>query len=114
MRRYSDNHLTVDFGAQTVLLNSEQLVFTRKEFELLAVLVRNAGEVLRRDDLMQCVWGYSKEARTRTLDVHIRHLRRKLGGYGDQYIETIFGVGYRFQPLRPRPLDHLMLLPATA
>ena len=44
------------------------------------------------------VWGYSTEIRTRTLDVHVRRLRKKLGGYADQYIETIFGVGYRFQP----------------
>ena len=44
------------------------------------------------------VWGYSTEIRTRTLDVHIRHLRKKLGAYADVYIETVFGVGHRFQP----------------
>jgi DNA-binding response OmpR family regulator len=51
-----------------------------------------------REVLLQDIWGYSREIRTRTLDVHIRRLRKKLGQYGDKYIETIFGVGYRFQP----------------
>jgi DNA-binding response OmpR family regulator len=46
------------------------------------------------------VWGYTNEIRTRTLDVHVRRLRKKLGSYAEQYIETIFGIGYRFQPFR--------------
>ena len=114
MRRFYDGHLTVDFATQAAMMDSEPLVLTRKEFELLAALVQNAGEVVRRDELMQGVWGYSKETRTRTLDVHIRHLRRKLGTVGDRYIETIFGVGYRFQPGRPARPVTLTMLPATA
>ena len=56
--------------------------------------------------LLARVWGYHPDARTRTLDVHIRRLRRKLGAYGDRYIETVFGVGYRFQRYRvPRPFQ---------
>ena len=61
------------------------------------------------------LWGYSAEIRTRTLDVHVRRLRKKLGGYADQYIETIFGIGYRFQPFHaPRFFSHHVVKPAIA
>jgi DNA-binding response OmpR family regulator len=71
---------------------------TRKEYDLLALLVRHAGEIIPREALLMQVWGYGAEIRTRTLDVHVRRLRKKLGCYADRYIETIFGIGYRFQP----------------
>jgi DNA-binding response OmpR family regulator len=74
------------------------LELTRKEYELLMLLVENAGEVVRREVLLMRVWGCGAGIRTRTLDVHIRKLRKHLGAYSDQYIETIFGIGYRFQP----------------
>jgi DNA-binding response OmpR family regulator len=73
---------------------------TRKDYDLLAVLVQNAGDIVPREALLMRVWGYSNQIRTRTLDVHIRRLRKKLGDYAEQYIETIFGIGYRFQPYR--------------
>jgi two-component system, OmpR family, alkaline phosphatase synthesis response regulator PhoP len=60
--------------------------------------VRNAGKIIPRQVVLMCVWGYSNETRTRTLDVHVLRLRKKLGAYSKQYIETIFGIGYRFQP----------------
>ena len=101
---YQDEHLAFDFQKGSVSLDAQPMVLTRKEQELLALLVQNAGEIVPRDVLLMRVWGYSREIRTRTLDVHIRRLRKKLGRYGDQYIETIFGVGYRFQRYRePRP-----------
>ncbi len=75
-------------------------MLTRKEYELLALLVENAGEIIPRETLLMRVWGYSNEIRTRTLDVHVRRLRKKLGAYSKQYVETIFGIGYRFQPFR--------------
>jgi DNA-binding response OmpR family regulator len=53
--------------------------------------------------MLMRVWGYSTEIRTRTLDVHIRHLRKKLGVYADVYIETVFGIGHRFQPFDSAP-----------
>jgi DNA-binding response OmpR family regulator len=76
------------------------MVLTRKEYELLAMLAANEGESVPREVLLLRVWGYGREIRTRTLDVHIRRLRKKLGPYGDRYIQTIFGTGYRFQRYR--------------
>jgi DNA-binding response OmpR family regulator len=95
---YRDEHLSIDFSQQTAVVDAQRLVLTRKEYDLLALLVQHAGEIIPRDALLYRVWGYSPEIRTRTLDVHIRRLRKKLGAYADQYIETIFGIGYRFQP----------------
>ena len=97
---YRDEHLEVDFERASVSLDSRTMTLTRKEYELLALLAANAGEIVPRDVLLMKVWGYSREIRTRTLDVHIRRLRKKLGVYGERYIETIFGTGYRFQRFR--------------
>ena len=101
---YRDAHLEVDFEHRMARLDLQPVPLTRKEYDLLAVLVTNAGEIVRRDALLFRVWGYSREVRTRTLDVHIRRVRKKLGAYSDEYIETIFGVGYRFQPYRVKTL----------
>ncbi len=95
---YRDEHLSIDFDQQLAILDSERITLTRKEYDLLALLVQHAGEIIPREALLLRVWGYGAEIRTRTLDVHVRRLRKKLGGYADQYIETIFGIGYRFQP----------------
>lgn len=103
---YRDEHLDFDFHNAMARLDTRPLVLTRKESELLALLVENSGEIVPREVLLFRVWGYGPDIRTRTLDVHIRRLRKKLGTFGDQYIETIFGVGYRFQPYRePRPFS---------
>jgi len=114
---YRDEHCVVDFSNNGVFVDACPLVLTRKEFELLAMLVQNVGQIVPRDVLLRQVWGYGPDIRTRTLDVHVRRLRKKLGDYGDTYIETIFGVGYRFQPYRePKVLQlfegHLMPLSA--
>ena len=68
---------------------------TRKEFALLEQLIRNIGRVATRQQLLDNVWGYSYFGDTRTLDVHIRRLRQKMGECSDR-IETVVGVGYRF------------------
>jgi DNA-binding response OmpR family regulator len=115
MMPYGDEHLAVDFAQQVVALDSERLTLTRKEYELLALLVQHAGEIIPREALLMQVWGYSSEIRTRTLDVHIRRLRKKLGGFAGQYIETIFGIGYRFQPFHaPRFYPAHAAIPALA
>ncbi len=95
---YRDSHCVVDFDHHATWLDDHQVRLTRKEFELLAELVSSAGETVPRDSLLLNVWGYGPQIRTRTLDVHIRRLRRKLGIYGERQIETAFGIGYRFQP----------------
>lgn len=96
--RYQDNHLTVDFEREVAYLDGAPMKLTHKAYSLLVFLVRQPGELVTRDTLLMLVWGYSSEIRTRTLNVHIRRLRKSLGCYGTTYIETIFGIGYRFQP----------------
>jgi DNA-binding response OmpR family regulator len=91
------------------------MTLTRKEYDLLALLVQHAGEIIPREALLMRVWGYGAEIRTRTLDVHVRRLRKKLGGFAEQYIETIFGIGYRFQPFHaPRFFQTTLSKPAIA
>jgi len=102
--RYQDAHLDLDFEHKIARLDTRPLGLTRKEYDLLALLIQNAGEVVAREILLFRVWGYTNQIRTRTLDVHIRRLRKKLGEHAGTYIETIFGVGYRFQPFRASKL----------
>src|SRR2546427_591945 len=86
--RYQDPHLEVDFGCASASLDARRMVLTRKEYELLSLLVQNAGEIIPREALLWRIWGYSTQIRTRTLDVHIRRLRKKLGGYSEQLIRS--------------------------
>ena len=112
---YRDEHLSIDYDQQIATLDSERMTLTRKEYDLLALLVQHAGEIIPREALLMRVWSYGSEIRTSTLDVHVRRLRKKLGGYADQYIETIFGIGYRFQPFHaPRFFQSTAGKPAIA
>ncbi len=79
-----------------VLVEGAETELTLKEFELLQLLMENPGRVLSRDVMLERVWGYSYEGETRTVDVHVRTLRQKLGAAGDA-IETVRGVGYRMK-----------------
>ena len=93
--RYEDDHMTVDFDDMRVSCGGKDVKLTRKEFALLEHLIKNIGRVSTRQHLLDNVWGYSYFGDTRTLDVHIRRLRQKLGDCGNA-IETVVGVGYRF------------------
>jgi len=106
LQAYRDEHLSFDFDQQVAILDGRRMTLTRKEHDLLALLVQHAGQIVPREALLSQVWGYGPAIRTRTLDVHVRRLRKKLGAYADRYIETIFGIGYRFQPFHaPRYLQ---------
>ncbi len=95
LERYEDGELSINFADMRVECCGSDIKLTRKEFSLLAHLVRNSGRVATRQQLLDSVWGYSYFGDTRTLDVHIRRLRQKLGECGN-CIETVVGVGYRF------------------
>jgi two-component system, OmpR family, alkaline phosphatase synthesis response regulator PhoP len=95
VQRYEDDKLSIDFEDMRVLCSGEEVRLTRKEFALLTNLAKNTGRVATRQNLLDNVWGYSYFGDTRTLDVHIRRLRQKLGTCGE-CIETVVGIGYRF------------------
>ena len=96
---YHDEHLYVDLRHELVSLDRQMLPLTRKEYSLLALMVQHAGKIVPRATFMMQVWGYVPETRTRTVDMHIDQLRKKLEPYADQYIETVVGFGYRFRPM---------------
>ena len=84
----------MDIKKHEVTVDGKQVALTLKEFELLEKLMRNQGIVLTRDQLLTEIWGYDFDGETRTVDVHIRTLRQKLGVKGE-IIQTVRGVGYR-------------------
>ena len=86
--------ICVDERAHTVHVGENEVQLTLKEYQLLCLLMKNRGAVLTRDVLLENIWGYGNESETRTVDVHIRTLRQKLGP-GGSMIETVRGVGYR-------------------
>ena len=77
-------------------MNGSPVVLTYKEYELLMYLADNRTRVVERDELLNKLWDYSADIETRTLDIHIRTLRQKLGEEGSRYIKTVRSVGYRF------------------
>ena len=92
--------LTIDESSYSARLGTRLLDLTYKEFELLKHLAQHPGRVFTRAQLLQEVWGYDYYGGTRTVDVHVRRLRAKLGSEHEQLIGTIRNVGYRFVPDR--------------
>ena len=92
----SYGRIVISPSSHTVKVDGKKIELTLKEFNLLLYLMENEGIVLDRDSILNTVWGYSFDGENRTVDVHIRHLREKLGDEG-QRIETVKGVGYRFR-----------------
>ena len=90
MLRYRD--LVIDPAGRTVTRGGEDIALTYKEFELLCLLVRRRGTVLTRDEILAAVWNYDFTGETRTVDMHIKALRQKLG---EGYITTVRSVGYK-------------------
>ena len=86
--------ITIDENQHTVFAGSQQIFLTVKEFDLLTLLIKNRGNVLTREQLLESIWEVSTDIESRTVDVHIRTLRAKLGEY-EKNIETIRGVGYK-------------------
>lgn len=91
---YVYSGVVVDTKKHSVTVNGKTVVLTLKEFELLHLLMKNQGSVMTRDVLLERIWGYDFDGETRTIDVHIRTLRQKLGEMGS-IIQTVRGVGYK-------------------
>ncbi|WP_312694362.1 response regulator transcription factor [Caproiciproducens sp.] len=94
----SNGDLTVDITRHSVKKGDASIELTVKEFDLLAMLMKNSGKVLTRDTLLDKVWGIEYYGDTRTVDVHVRYLRQKIEDNPDDpvYIQTVRGVGYKF------------------
>jgi len=89
-----EGNLTIDRSSYTVSVEGKQFTLPRKEFELLYFLAQNRNKVFSRDELLQNIWGTDVYVLARTVDVHIRKVREKIG---DGYISTVKGVGYKFE-----------------
>lgn len=92
---YSFGELYVSADRHTVTVSGEEVPLTYKEFELLLLLISNAGKVMTRDRILSQIWGFEFDGESRTVDVHIRTLRAKLRECGNM-IETVRGIGYKF------------------
>lgn len=96
-RVYRTAHIQLDEGAHKAWVDNEPLDLTAIEFDMLSTLMMHNGQALTREQLLQHVWGTDYYGETRVVDVHIGHIRKKLG---DRFISTVWGVGYRFEDER--------------
>ena len=103
LRRYSKDSevisidgLVMDLNAHSVTIDGKRIELPNKEYELLLLLLKNKGKALTREYIINTIWGYEYDSDDRTLDTHMKLLRKDIGEYG-KYITTIRGVGYRFE-----------------
>ncbi|PZX04935.1 DNA-binding response OmpR family regulator [Psychrobacillus insolitus] len=89
--------LVNDPAARQLLSGGKKITLTLKEYELIYLFMKNEGKVFSRDQLLERLWGLEYEGGTRTVDTHIKTLRLKLGKVSGKYIETVWGIGYRFE-----------------
>ncbi|MDO9120203.1 MAG: winged helix-turn-helix domain-containing protein, partial [Anaerolineaceae bacterium] len=92
---FAFSHIHIDTSERRVWVDEQLIELTAVEFDLLVALAQHQGMVLSREQLLEKAWGYDYFGDTRVVDVHIGHVRQKLGE--DRFIETIRGVGYRFE-----------------
>ena len=107
---FDDGRLYIDFDGYLVRVNNHEPKLTLKEFTLLKFLIQNQGRVFSRNKLLDVVWG-RQSSKTRTVDVHVRRIRKKLGLGSEDYIQTIISVGYLFKPLNHEQLTALSAQP---
>jgi DNA-binding response OmpR family regulator len=96
---YTFKDLVIDLMTRTVTQAGENILLTKREFDLLAFFMQNVNLVLSRDRILDKVWGYDSEVETNVIDVYVRYLRNKLNDPGDEkYIKTLRGIGYVMRP----------------
>lgn len=91
--------IVMDLGGHRLTVAGTEVMLTRKEYDLLRLFLENTGQVFTRDQLLNRIWGYDFDGESRTVDVHIRSLRQKLGEAGES-ISTVRGIGYRLEGSR--------------
>lgn len=94
------NGLEINYQNYKLYIDGEKIPLTLKEFELIKLLTQNPSKVFSRENILEKIWGYEYYGETRTVDVHIRTLRKKIGDFG-KLIKTVHGVGYSFDPRSP-------------
>lgn len=99
IKKISTHGLEIGLETRTVTINGKEVEMSHKEFELLKLLAENPGRVYSRDILLEKIWGYEYIGETRTVDVHIRHIRKKIEGDDSNpiFIKTVRGYGYKFR-----------------
>jgi two-component system response regulator ResD len=88
--------LEINLESHRVFINSKEAKFTHKQFQLLLYLIENKNIAISRERILEAVWGFDFSGETRTIDVHIKELRKRIGDFHGELIETIWAIGYRF------------------